>query len=67
MVTCLSIASGLTSTRIGSKVHRCLAIQAQSLDAAIIAPTVFGFDVVKDRIGLGQFFWGIALTTGFNR
>jgi hypothetical protein len=67
MIAGVWIASGLPTTRISSNVHGRFAIEAQSFDAAIVTFVVFGFDVVKDCIGFGQFFWGIAFTTGFNR
>lgn len=67
VVKCLRIASGLPATRILANVHRGFAIQTQSFDATVFTFAIFGFDVVEDRIGFGQFFWGMALTTGFNR
>lgn len=67
MITCLMIASGESSARGLTDVHRSFAIDAQSFDAAVVTFAVLGMDVVEDRVGFGEFFLGIAFTTGFNR
>ena len=56
MISCSWIASSLPTTRILPNLDRGFAIEAQSFDAAVVAFAIFGFDVVEDRIGFGEFF-----------
>ena len=67
MVTCLAIASGSTTASKIPDINCCFAIDAQAFDLLAVTLPVFGLDVVENRVCFWDFFWGLALTTGFNR
>ena len=58
------VAPGLPAPRVVADVDGGLAVHAQPLDrpAAGRLP-VLGLEVGEDRVGRGDFFWGLALTT----
>lgn len=66
MVTCLVIASGLSSSAILTNIDRSFTIQAQSFNISIVMVVVFGNDIVKIASVSGS-FCGLALTTGRKR
>jgi hypothetical protein len=63
----LGVATGTAAPRVLADLHRGLAVDAQSRDVSILAAVVFGPEIVEDGIGLRDFFWGLALSTGRSR
>jgi hypothetical protein len=63
VVVGLIVSSSFAPTRIITNLDGGFAIDAQSFDAVDVSLCVFLKDVVENCVGLGQFFWGLALTT----
>ena len=62
-----AVAAGLAAARILPELHRGLAVQTQAPDRGVGVGLVLVAEVGEVRIGLGEFFWGFALSTGRNR
>nr|WP_300971635.1 hypothetical protein [Thiocapsa sp.] len=63
----LDLATATAAARVLADHHRGLAVDARSRDLSTLAALVFGPDIVEDGIGLRDFFWGLALSTGRSR
>ncbi len=63
----LGLAAATAAARVLADHHRGLAVDAQSRDASARVALVFGPDSVENSIGLRDFFWGLALSTGRSR
>jgi len=62
------IAAGASPAGIGTDLDRGFAVDAHAQDGpVIVSGLVVGGNVVEDRIGLREFFWGLALSTGRSR
>jgi hypothetical protein len=53
--------------RVVANIHRRLAVHAQAHDRCALAIPVMFPDVGEDGVGFGDFFWGLALSTGRSR
>lgn len=63
VVTRLIVSSGFATSTIVTQVDSRFAIQAQSLDFAILQLFVVTVDIVENLVRFWKFFWGFALTT----
>ncbi len=61
------VASSFAATSIFTNYYCCFTINAQAFDVLAVCLLLIGLDVVEDGIRFGDFFLGLALTTGFNR
>ena len=63
------VAPGFAPARVVADVHRGLAVHAHAQDGLPfgVAGSVLVLDVSEDGVGLRDFFWGLALTTGRSR
>ena len=61
-------AAGFASPRIGANIDGRFAIDTHPFDSAVCDGLgVFFPEIGEDRVRLGDFFWGLALTTGRSR
>ncbi len=60
------VASSFAATSIFTNYYCCFTVEAQAFDV-LAGLLLIGLDVVEDGIRFGDFFLGLALTTGFNR
>jgi hypothetical protein len=63
----LVVTPRLASARVVANIHRRLAVHAQAHDGFALAISVMFPDVGEDGVGFGDFFWGLALSTGRSR
>jgi hypothetical protein len=63
----LVVAPSLPAAGILANLHRGLAVHAQAHDGLGLGGVVLLLKVGEDGVGLGQFFWGLAFTTGRSR
>lgn len=64
----LVISPGRAAPGILPNFYRGFAVDGQALDGTVFGTlSVLGSDVGEDGIGLRDFFWGLALTTGRSR
>ena len=61
------VAARFTAPGEVAQLDRRLAVDAQSLDSNGLVGFVFFLYIGEDRVGLRDFFWGLALTTRRNR
>ena len=61
------VASSFAATSIFTNYYCCFTLEAQAFDVLAFGLLLIGLDVVEDGIRFGDFFLGLALTTGFNQ
>jgi hypothetical protein len=68
VVVCrLIVTPRLATARVVANIHRRLAVHAQAHERCALAIPVMFPDVGEDGVGFGDFFWGLALSTGRSR
>jgi len=61
------VAARLAAPGVLAKIHRRLAVHAQAHNGLALANALVCFDIGEDGVGFGEFFWGLALSTGRSR